>query len=193
MAGQSADHERHLNEIFGDESWKAIPTTTTPFNSLCRKVLALYKSRIRSLPSVHYVFSFEMSKSQTGLDYFLVFASQHPLGLEKMKEAMGRMDQTGEYRFSDAHVGRPMLFRFDRPEDFAPKLLQHFVGQEATYAEVRDYALNETPFPNPKSMLRLLERQNLVRMVSSDPKRRKGTFTEESTVLIVFEGEQSNG
>jgi hypothetical protein len=133
-----------------------------------------------------------MSKSGSALDYFLVFASQHPTGLEKVKEAMKRMDQTGDYRFSDAHVGKQTLFRFDQPDVWAPKLRQHFEGQEVTYAEARDFALNETPFVNPKSMLKLLEQQKAITVMSRG-KRRQGTFKEDMIDLIVFESEAPDG
>jgi three-Cys-motif partner protein len=193
MAGNSAGHERLLNDIFGDDSWRAALSGHHAFPILCRTILALYKARLRSLPNVRYVFSFEMSKSGSALEYFLIFASQHPTGLEKMKEAMKRMDQTGEYRFSDAHIGQQTLFRFDRPQAWAPKLLQHFAGQELTYAEARDFALNETPFVNPKSMLKLLEQQKSITVISRDHKRRKGTFKEDVIDLIIFESEAPDG
>ena len=72
-----------------------------------RRILELYLSRLRSIRNVRYVFPFGMSKSGRLIDYFLIFASQHHRGLEKMKEAMKRIDQTGEYRFSDAHGSSP--------------------------------------------------------------------------------------
>lgn len=193
MAGNRASHEPLLNDIFGDDSWKTAFAGANSFHDRCRIALALYTNRLRSLNNVRYVFSFEMSKTGSTPDYFLVFASQHPRGLEKMKEAMRKMDQTGEYRFLDAHVGRPMLFRFDSPEDFAPKLHQHFAGQIVTYADARDFALNETPFVNPKSMLKFLEFQDRIEVQSTDPRRRKGTFKEDVIVSITFESEVSDG
>lgn len=192
-AGEDAGHERLLNDIFGDDSWHSMQSKELPFRELCRMALALYKARLRTLPNVRYVFSFEMSRTQGSLDYFLIFASQHPRGLEKMKQAMRRIDQDGEYRFSDAHVNTPALFRFDRPEDFAPRLFQHFAGQEVTYAEIVDFTLNETPFDNPKSMLRILEEQELIDVLSTNPKRRIRTFNEKTITLIVFRDEDSGG
>jgi len=193
QAGSSASHERLLNEIFGDDSWKTTLSESSQFSTLYRTILELYKARLRSLPNVRYVFSFEMSKSGRVLDYALIFASQHPTGLEKMKEAMQRMDQTGDYQFSDAHVGKRTLFRFDHPEIWSPSLRQRFAGQVVTYAEVRDFALNETPFSTPKSMLRLLEKQELLTVVSTNPKRKRGQFPERTTSWIEFKSEAPDG
>lgn len=194
-AGDSADHKRILNEIYGDDSWTDIFSDNASFHEQCRAALALYKRRLRSLEKVRYVFSFEMTKTGSTPDYFLIFASQHPTGLEKMKEAMKKMDQTGEYRFSDAHIGRQTLFRFDRPDDFAPRLFEHFAGQHASYSDLRDYALNETPFVNPKSMLRILEMETNSRITvhGRNPKSRRGTYADEDMLSFTFRKELFDG
>ena len=73
---------------------------------------------------------------------------------------------------------------------YAPRLLEQFAGQKLTmnpYALPRDFALNKTPLLNPKKMLALLEKQGLLRVEPSDPKkRRKGTFNEEKLESLEF-------
>ncbi len=185
-AGEHANHRAILNSIFGDDSWETLLEPSTIFSERCRSVLALYMARLRSLQDIRYVFPFEMRKSTGTLEYYLIFASRHPRGLEKMKEAMRQIDQTGEYQFCDAHVGQQMLFQYDDPLAFAKKMHQRFSGTATTYEEVRDYALNETPFPNPKSMLKVLEKCGGIRVFSINPRRRRGTFAEGSISSIVF-------
>ncbi len=143
---------------------------------------------MRQLPNIRYDFAFEMRTRATTLNYYLVFASQHHLGLEKMKEAMKKVDQTGTYQFTDAHVNQYSLFRFDEPENYSPLLFARFCGKTVRFEELRDFALNETPFTNPKSMLKDLENKELIIVMTSDPKRRKGTFNEEKIDRIVFKG-----
>jgi hypothetical protein len=127
-----------------------------------------------------------MRTSASALNYHLVFASQHHLGLEKMKEAMKRMDQDGSYCFSDAKVRQQTLFRFDDPEHYSELMFNAFRRKKATYAQLRDYALNETPFVNPKSVLRVLEvEQDLIEVGSRRP-RRKGTFNEDNILWVQF-------
>ena len=192
-AGADANHQTVLNDIYGDESWKPALAASPMFDARCQHALDLYMARLRSIPNVRYVFPFGMSTSSSLTDYFLIFASQHHRGLEKMKEAMRGIDQTGEYRFSDAHVGQARLFRFDNPEDFSPRLLQRFAGKTVSYDAVRDFALNETPFPNPKSMLKLLEQQGQIVVDSTNPKRRKGTFPDDTITAIQFKEGGSDG
>ena len=184
-AADGANSDALLTAIFGDESWRAA-LDASDFKGLCKQVLDLYKTKLRSIPSVEYAFSFEMRGRHDAINYHLVFASQNALGLEKMKEAMRSIDQNGSYCFSDGAVGQHTLFRFDHPEDFAPKFHLKFVGREVGYDQLRDYALNETPFTNPKSMLADLERQGLLLVKSNDPKRRKGAFKEESLISLTF-------
>ncbi len=184
----AANHEDILNRIFGDNSWETELAKHQISHELYRGVLALYKQKLRALPSVRYVFAFEMRSAKNTIDYHLVFASQHPLGLEKMKEAMKKIAKNGDYCFSDAvHPDQTSLLRFDDPSAYSPQLFEQFRERVVQYSELNDYALNETPFTNPKSMLKDLEGKGVIQVNSSDPKRRKGTFNEESLISITFQ------
>jgi three-Cys-motif partner protein len=187
-AGDDANRDVLLAEIFGDSSWQTSLTPGASFDVLCRQVLDLYKSRLRSLPGIGYVFAFEMRGRADSLSYFLVFASGHPLGLEKMKEAMKSIDHSGAYTFCDANVGQSLLFRFDEPAEFARSLFDRYKGQRVSYNGLRDHALNDTPFANPKRMLKWLEDNDLIANVELLPgkKRRKGTFSEDAVASVVF-------
>lgn len=187
-AGEHASYEAHLNSIFDGHEWKTLLDSTDTSGVIYRKVLQLYKAKLKEIQKVKYVFSFEMRTSLHALNYYLVFASQHPLGLEKMKEAMKRIDQAGDYRFSDAGVIQSALFRFDKPELHSGGLYNEFKGKKVGYEELRDFALNESPFINPKGMLRDLEcEKNLIDEVKSrDSRRRKGTFNEEKLIYVKF-------
>jgi hypothetical protein len=147
----------NLNSLFGDQSWMELdPGAAMP--NLSAAVLALYKRRLRSLPQVRYVFAFAMNSRQGQLNYHLVFASRHPLGLQKMKEAMKAVDQTGADSFSDDTVGQEMLqFDFNEPARCAANMQAALGGAWRPYSEFHDYALNETPFVNPKAMLKHLK------------------------------------
>lgn len=186
LAEDAANHEEILNEIFGDDSWKIELAKHRVSHELYRGVLALYKQKLLALPKISYVFAFEMRSAKNTIDYHLVFASQHHLGLEKMKEAMKTIAKNGDYCFSDAHINQSVMFRFDDPPAYSPQLFEKFRGRVVTYAELNDYTLNETPFINPKSMLKDLERKGMIQVRSSDPNRHKGTFNEEYLIDITF-------
>ena len=191
-AAEDANSDTLLNEIFGDGRWKSSLAGIRDFKGQCLQILNLYKQNLRRLPKIRYVFAFEMRSRSSSLNYYLVFASQHHLGLEKMKEAMKKVDQSGNYHFSDADVDQTLI-RFDKPENYSPLMFSLCQGKTVTYDELRDYALNETPFINPKSMLKDLEGKNLIHVDSRDKKRRKGTFNEENIIHITFKRGGTSG
>lgn len=183
VAAQFIDKNReHLDQIFGDIVWRGRLDAGAPMPVLCAQVLALYKARLRSLPKIDYCFSFAMKSSKEALNYHLVFASQHSLGLRKMKDAMKAVDQSGFYSFSDDAVGQGH-FNFTEPAEPAARMLQTLGGSWRPWKHFDDFALNESPFENPKSMLRLLKSQGKVEIQWSGPPARTG-FPEEKIKLI---------
>jgi len=148
----------------------------------------MYKRRLRSLPGVKYVFAFAMNTRESQLNYHLVFASQHPLGLEKMKEAMKVVDKSGTYSFSDDSLGQDLLpFDFDASDAWAGRMQNALSGTWRGYNEFRDYDLNETPFINPKKMLRHLFKQDKIQVQWIGPPPRRGSFPEERIKTIRIE------
>jgi three-Cys-motif partner protein len=178
----------HLDAIFGDSTWRSELNPALSMRDLTTQILAVYKKRLRSLPNVKYVFAFAMNSREGQLNYHLVFASQHPRGLEKMKEAMKAVDQSGAYTFSDDTVGQELLpFDFDAPGVWAARMQKVLGGVWRPFAEFRDYALNETPFVNPKSMFRDLFDKNQIQVHWVATPARSGTFPEEKIKAIRIE------
>ena len=191
LAGDNANHRERLNEVFGDRDWEH-ELEGVRREELPQRVLEMYKRRLRAIPRVRYAFAFEMQSSADRLDYHLVFASQHPVGLQKMKEVMRGIDREGTYRFSDEHAGQRALFQFDRPETHAEQLENHFRGRKVAYREVDDFALNDSPFTNAKKMLKVLEDQDRISIACSKSNRKRGTYPEDAqaTMVISFHGKK---
>jgi three-Cys-motif partner protein len=179
--------EEQLTELFGDESWRAELNRAAPLPQLSLRILKIYKQQLRALPGVKYIWSFAMRNNNDQISYHLVFASKHPLGLEKMKEAMRYIDQTGTYSFSDAHVDQHALFSEDSESHYAELMWQQFNGHTVSYEDVKLFALNETPFLNAKAMLRLLEQQERVEAeLVRGAARKKGDFSEDKIAALRF-------
>jgi len=190
-ASTNAANATTMDSIFGDASWRSIHDRHLRFQGESRAVLDLYRSKLRALPDVDYTFPFEMRSQSGTLNYFLVFASQHHRGLEKMKEAMRQIDNSGAYCFSDAHSEESRLFHFDNPEDYARQIFDTFQGQTVPYAAVRDYVLNETPLISPKKILKQLEDERQLHVVGAGAGRRRGTFADDhiASISIIFHPE----
>lgn len=178
--------EEQLCALFGCDHWQDFEACGNDSQKLHREILALYKRQIRTIPGMKYIWQFGMRGKNNTLNYYLVFASKNPLGLEKMKEAMKRISQDGSYTFSDASVGQEHMM-FNEADDpyFADGLWNKFSGRTVKYGETVDYALNETPFLNPKSMLSVLEKQGRLR-VKGKPNRRPGTFPDGTIKSLAF-------
>ena len=157
-------NQQNLISLFGDRSWQDLDPSM-PMTKLAAAVLSLYKQKLRALTNVRYMFPFAMNTHEGQINYHLVFASQHPRGLEKMKEAMKKVDQSGSYSFSDDSIGQPLLFKFDAPAEWAARMQASLGGAWHPYSFYRDYALNETPFLNPKAMLEHLRKMGKVQVL----------------------------
>jgi three-Cys-motif partner protein len=180
--------EEQLTELFGDDSWRHALDASASLAQLSLAILQLYKQKLRDLPGVRFVWSFAMRNDTDQISYYLVFASKHPLGLEKMKEAMRRIDQTGTFSFSDAHVDQHRLFDEDNDAHYANLMWHEFKGGTVHYEEVRIWALNETPFVNAKSMLRELEADGrVVAELRPGVVRKKGDFAEDKIAALRFQ------
>lgn len=175
-----------LDEVFGDRSWLPARSESN-FEGQCRCLLALYKARLKTLPRTTHVFSFEMRATTGLLNYHLVFATGHPRGLEKMKDAMKSVDQTGDYKFTDGDVAQPLLFRFDDPTESALKMHRTFGGQRLLPDAWDIWALDETPFTNAKKMLTFLEKNGRIEVESTPGvTRRPGTYPDGKVRSILF-------
>ena len=114
-------------------------------------------------------------------DYFLFFATNNPKGMAKMKEAMWKVDQSGEFRFSDATNPAQELLFGPKPDFEALRrtLLSNFSGKQASIAEVENFVLAETPYREThykKQILAPLEREGKVSAINPPAGRKAGTY-----------------
>lgn len=69
-------------------------------NDRISQLRTLYQHQLEKC--ARYVRFFEMRNEDNKVIYYLFFATQHPLGLVKIKEAFWRVDPSFGYKFSDA-------------------------------------------------------------------------------------------
>lgn len=183
------DQEGNFDALFGTPDWRQVLRVAEPRRR--RDFLHdLYLGQLRRAAGARYVRSFEMRNDKDVTDYFLFFATNSAKGIEKMKAAMWKVDQGGEFRFSDAtNLSQTVLFS-PKP-DFASlrrAIVERFGGKETTVAEIEDYVLAETPFREThykKQVLAELEQESKLAVVGAPPKRRSGTFP-EPTMKVRF-------
>jgi three-Cys-motif partner protein len=154
----------------------------------------LYQEALRGV--ARFVRFFALRDRKDVPVYDLFFASNHPLGHYRMKEAMWKVDASGDYSFSDGvDPAQATLFGPTPDKDCAPGLWGRFRGTTVTSDEVLEFTRDQTPFLEKHSRggLKLLENGDIgdkrikVAKTKKDGKpRKKGTFPEGT--VITFTG-----
>jgi three-Cys-motif partner protein len=179
------EQAENFDKLFGTPEWRNVKNLAGP--SQRRKAIHdLYLKQLRTC--ARYVHSFEMLNKGNSTDYFLFFATNNLKGLEKMKDAMWKVDDTGSFQFSDHYDARGLMSLFSAQPNVAPlrdAILRNFAGRQISIEKLRDWVIAETEFL-PKHLkgpvLAPMEAAGELSIVSPAPKRRKGTFS-DGTVL----------
>ena len=182
------DQVSNFNSFFGTETWQDITSETDP-RQRNRKLNDLYLAQLRGSARVKYIRSFEMRNDRDVTDYYLFYATNNLLGLKKMKEAMWRVDKSGEFRFSDATNPLQLVLFGNEPQFDVLKsqIINRFQGQETTIKEIEEFVVSETAFREThyKRILRQLEINQPPRLAAIDPpaNRKIGTYSDQSLKL----------
>lgn len=169
------------HRLFGSEEWIQILDHLDEYTSIQRRhfLHTLYKERLHTAGLKH-VLSFEMKNDKNATDYFLYYGTNHIKGLEKMKDAMWKVDNSGAYTFSD-HRAQKLQLEFDFTEFDSPDLnvlatqiFNKFAGNSALAETVKDFVVTDTIFRRSKHSthaLKLLEESGKIKTVSGRKKR----------------------
>ena len=171
--------------LFGTTEWRTITQSAATSQERRNKLHNLYQNRLKQVAGVHYVRSFCMRNQHNATDYFLFFGTNSLRGMEKMKQAMWKVDSSGTYEFSDfSNPYQPWLLSHLDESVLQHTLSDHFKGQTVSVEEVEEYVIAETPFYKFKTeALKPMEASRRILVTSTDLKRRKGTFPEGKTQI----------
>ena len=174
----------HINELIGNPSAAEIIRASDDRDSEARE---LYQESLRDV--VRFVRPFEMKSK-----YNLFFATNHPLGHEKMKVAMRKVDESGGFRYSDRIDPNQLELCLYHPEkDLAEKLGGKFQGKTVTSEDIFNYVSDDPTFIKKDAIgaLKLLEVDNKIQVKDSKKdgtKRRKGAFA-KGTIITFHKGD----
>jgi len=184
------DHEANYDALFGTRLWREVLPITDP-NQRRRTIHDIYRDQLIQSAGIRYVRSFEMLNMRNRTDYFLFFGSNKLIGLEKMKEAMWKIDPNGTYQFSDYTDAKRMSNLFPDEPDYdllKVMILDEFRGKEISMKELGDFVLVHTPFLRTHfktSILKPMEKSGELKVTRAKSKRRKGTFPDETKVRFL--------
>ncbi|MCY4408185.1 MAG: three-Cys-motif partner protein TcmP [Rhodospirillaceae bacterium] len=178
-----SNQESNFDALFGTHEWREGRRHAEP-RTRKRFLHNLYYRQLRDGAGAKYVRSFEMRNIKNRVDYYLFYATNSILGLSRMKDAMWKVDESGEFTFSDAtDPNQTILFANEPRFDFLRnQLLARFGGREVSVADVQQFVLEETAFREThyRRVLKGLERAEppVIEIVDPPPGRRRGTYPE---------------
>lgn len=173
------DQDNNFNSFFGTNAWKSFVGLEDP-RQRNRSLHDLYLRQLQKDAGASFVRSFEMSNSRDVTDYFLFYATNSLLGLKKMKEAMWKVDEAGEFRFSDStDPNQFVLFeKAPRTAVLYSQIVSKFASESPTVAEVENFVVIDTAFREThyKKILKSLETESKLQVLNAPSGRKKGTF-----------------
>jgi three-Cys-motif partner protein len=141
------DRQEAFDKLFGIPDWRKVHEIANP-DQRKQFLHDLYLSQLKNVAKVKYVRSFEMINTFGHTEYFLFFGTNHIEGLKQMKAAMWKVDETGEYQFSDRTDPHQTVL-FKREPDYSQLrniILKKFKGKTVGIDDLEHYILAETGF-----------------------------------------------
>lgn len=168
-----------FDELFGTPEWRHAISLATP-DERQRAIHDLYLAQLRTV--ARYARSFQMINKGNTVDYFLFFATNHLRGLERMKEAMWKVDPAGEFQFSDFTDASTQISLFASAPNYdvlKGMIANKFRHSEVEITDLEDWVIADTPFlPKHirKPVLEPMEDDGSVSITSAKPGRRRHTY-----------------
>ncbi|MFN8669737.1 MAG: three-Cys-motif partner protein TcmP [Gemmatimonadaceae bacterium] len=172
--GTTSEFAPHMDELFGSSEWRDCESDEEKYE-------ALYEKRLRD-EGAQFVLRFRVNSKGRHV-YSLFYATTHPLGCRKMKDAMWKVAPDGTQRYESGlaadealtleffHVPleelqRDILRALRRDGSIDYGKLESFCESDRTICRVVD--LN--------AVLNDLEKRGMIQVRSSDPRRRRRQF-----------------
>lgn len=180
------DHNKTYDTLFGTADWRRVLEIEDP-EQRRRLIHDIYRDQLRRA-GTQYVRSFEMLNMGNRTDYFLFFVTNGLRGLEKMKEAMWKVDPVGSFQFSDFTDANKTIKLFPDEPDFDQlkrMILVRFQGKDVSIEDLTKFVISETPFLRTHfktQILKPMESQGELLIAKAKEIRRKGQFPDGTII-----------
>jgi three-Cys-motif partner protein len=181
----------HFPQTFGTAEVLEIPRRMGDREAA---ILALYRTQLAKL--ARYVGRFDMHGRKDQKTYSLFFATNHPLGFEKMKEAMWSVDKAQGSKFSDADPGESYAFDLFPLWPLWHQLIARFAGQRVLMEDVERFVVEGTDFlpTHARTIFKECERRGeLVAEVAPGYRRPTGTYKSDKVYIKFPASDQGRG
>ncbi|MFE9172473.1 three-Cys-motif partner protein TcmP [Streptomyces kebangsaanensis] len=162
-------HRQRGDEAFGNQDWQAVFQRPSPqkFAFLREQ----YRETLRQAGFSHTLY-FEMV-DEGGRMLYLIFGTQHERGLEKMKDAMWKVDPSYGVRYRDPKDTQQQMLDLELEPNTAPlrRMLRDYIAeapQGRTVLELQRYALLETVY-RPTQVIKVVRQMRDQGIVATEP------------------------
>ena len=146
-----------FTQALGGDEWRQVQSLRD--HERAARFKAIYIDALRQRAGAKYVYDFAMRGPDHRLIYWLFFCTNSLKGLEVMKKAMWKVDDTGRFEFSDRDADQGMLTRYTQPM-LADDLARALRGRELTSEELKEYVLIYTPEYRFDEAVKILKQTN---------------------------------
>jgi hypothetical protein len=178
-----ASTRQHIVDLFGTD--QVLQVMANNGNRL-EALKQLYQTQLKTCAK--YVRYFEMQDEHGRVIYYLFFASKHPMGFVKMKEAFWRVDPESGFHFSDkTNPAQMILLSVDPCYDLVKIVRQKFLGKRVVVSQVKQFVEEETSYTSKhmRQALNIMETDEKIRvevLKLDGSKRRRGSFPDDAQV-----------
>ncbi|WP_431997615.1 three-Cys-motif partner protein TcmP [Streptomyces fungicidicus] len=163
-------HRRLGDEAFGSQEWQGV--FQQPPSGKFTFLREQYRNTLRQAGFTHTLY-FEMV-DEGGRMLYLIFGTQHELGLEKMKDAMWKVDPSYGVRYRDPRDTQQQMLDLVFEPDTAPlrRILHDFISEMPagqTIPELKRYALLETVY-RPAQVIEAVRQLRDAGAVTTEPR-----------------------
>lgn len=165
----AADPAHYGDRIFGPVVWRDVQHVVS--DGKVGHIQSRYRETIRTA-GFDYVLDFELA-DEGGSRLYLVYGTSHPLGVEKMKDAMWHVDPYRGGGYRDPRDPQQELLPIEPVPQTGPlrrllmNHLERFPDRRATVGDLREFALLETVYKEvhvPPVVEELIRQGELVRL-----------------------------
>jgi three-Cys-motif partner protein len=187
--GQVDAHQASGDQAFGGTAWRKV--RDLPAKEKKPFLVSIYRQSLKAA-GFSYVISFEMLDERSN-DLHLIFGTSSHKGLEKMKDAMWKVDPVRGVHFRDPLDPAQMTIDFEPHPHLEPlqrAILAELALGDRTVGRLKEHALLETVYRPPHvrpALADLLSQQ----LVTRAPER--GQLRDATMIRITTLGRQHSG
>jgi three-Cys-motif partner protein len=170
---KSSKHRISIEELYGVDNAQNILQSEYPDLTQEQALLKFYRDRLHEDANVNYTLPYKVNadeKLQT--TYYLIHATNHPLGCELMKEIMYKVGSEGRFGYFGPAEGQKILTQYDDLSKLKDFLLDRFSRRTLSYQKVRYETLMDTYSKKRHyhDALLELEEENKIEIIGKGPR-----------------------